>query len=152
MPPSTVMMAPLTTPSQLSTDSPANELDRVSARPSTKTPPVWVAVTVAPTTKASRDDPCRPAMYAAITVLPCPGKSACDAPRIIASVTANRPTPSVRSRRPTNSLKRSVTWSTTPESGPPLNIEVPPDGLSSFVGRMAGATSGAPPGAVDTIN
>ena len=63
-------------PNQLSTVSPASAVDTLSPRPNANTPPVCVAVTVTPTRTASRTDPCRPAMYAAITVLPCPGSSA----------------------------------------------------------------------------
>ena len=42
---------------QPSTDSPANDVDSGSASPSSSTPPVWVAVTVAPTSTASFTEP-----------------------------------------------------------------------------------------------
>ena len=105
------MNSPLTSPSHPMTTSPARAVDRVRASPSSRTPLVWVPVTVAPTSTASRIVPSRPAMYAAMIVLPCPGSRACDVPSSTASPTARRPTGQVRSRRPTRSSKRSCTRS-----------------------------------------
>src|SRR5438270_8272529 len=59
-----------------------------SARQST--PAVCVAATVRPSRMASRTEPRLPTRYAAITVLPCPGDSACTEPRAIEASTANK--------------------------------------------------------------
>ncbi len=68
--PTPATSTPLSTVRPRSTPSGANAADTLTSTPSTSTPTVWVAVTVAPTSSASRRVPRRPARYAAMTVLP----------------------------------------------------------------------------------
>src|SRR4051794_32264555 len=84
--------------------------DRLN-KPSARTPIVCETVTVNPSPTAWRALPCEPTRYAAMTVLPCPGETACSAPRPAAASSDRMITVGVRSaawKRDVTSLPSSV--------------------------------------------
>src|SRR5262244_3104003 len=119
--PTAATRTPLAMPSHESTTSPARLAVAVSSRPRTSTPPVWVSVTIAPTVSASRGRPRRPAMYAAITVFPCPGSAACAAPSVSARSTARAPTSGVRCPPTRRSSVRSASATIHLSRGDPVS-------------------------------
>ena len=119
----------------------AKACDVVIARPSTTTPTVCVAATVAPTVRTCRVVPRRPATIAAINVVPCPGARECNDPSTKAMSAANSPTPTVRCRLPINRLKRRVRPS-APRAWGCVDEVCVPDGE---------VASRAPPGRASTV-
>ncbi len=76
-------MSPDTIPRVCSAAVGANAVVSEISRPRMSTPAVWVIVTVAPTVTTSRSLPLRPTRYAAMIVLPWPGRNACPAPSVV---------------------------------------------------------------------
>ena len=69
---------------------------------------VWRTVTVRPSMTACQGVPRLPTRYAATTVLPCPGESACPAPKTKESTSASRKKPIVRFFSPISAAKGSL--------------------------------------------
>ena len=70
--------------------------------PSAKTPTVWVAVVISPSSAACHGVPRDPTRYAPTIDLPWPGESACAAPQNTASPSEASATSRLRSSRPTS--------------------------------------------------
>ena len=88
-------------------------------KPSVKTPIVWVAVTIRPSSTACHGVPRRPTRYAVTTALPCPGESACAAPQKSAAASAASTTQKPSLSRPIRRAKpesatRSGAWRVEP--------------------------------------
>ncbi len=127
--------APLATPSQVMTDGAAAE-PAVTSRPRATTPRVWVMVTEAASGRTSfiRARPPRAVATAAMSVLPCPGATACSAPRPIAMNRASAAKPTVRSLRATRESRARVQRSA-------------PRGSTEAAGASrSSSTSAGPPG------
>lgn len=115
--PAQATMTPLAMPSQAITEGAAAE-PAVTRRPRATTPRVWVTVTEAARgmTSLRRARPPRAAAVAAIRVLPCPGASACIAPRTTAMSSESAAKPTVRSWRATR-LFRACVQRSAPRGG-----------------------------------